>query len=143
VVDPTQRGSGLAGVMLNAMRANARARHLRAVIACVRPTYKERYPLTPIERYAAWTRADGVPFDPWIRLHVRLGGRIVRPEPRSMTITAPVADWEAWSGLAFPESGDYVVPGAADVLRVDRDRNEATYQDPNVWIVHDLALGSA
>ena len=60
------------------MRANARLHGLRRLIACVRPTLKDRYPLVPIERYLEWRRDDGLPFDPWIRLHVRLGGRIAR-----------------------------------------------------------------
>jgi hypothetical protein len=138
VVGIDRQGSGLAGTMLAAMRANARAQGLRAVIACVRPTWKPRYPLTPIDRYATWTRDDGLPFDPWIRLHVRLGGRLVRPSPRSMTITGTVAEWESWTGMAFPESGDYVVPGACEPVRVDRQAGLGTYHDSNVWIVHAL-----
>jgi hypothetical protein len=108
------------------------------VIACVRPNHKPRYPLTPIERYVAWTRDDGLPFDPWIRLHARLGGRIVRPAPRSMTIRGSVADWESWTGLRFPESGDYVVEGATQPVRIDRERDEGVYFDQNVWMVHAL-----
>jgi hypothetical protein len=124
--------------MLSAMRANARAHGLRSVIACVRPTWKPRYPLTPIERYAAWTRPDGEAFDPWIRLHVRLGGRIARPERESMTITGTVAEWEAWTGMAMPESGRYVVPGGCEPVTIDCDADLGTYHDSNVWIVHEL-----
>jgi GNAT superfamily N-acetyltransferase len=138
VVDPERQGSGLAGTMLAAMRANARAHGLGAVIACVRPTWKARYPLIPIERYATWTRGDGLPFDPWIRLHVRLGGRIVRPSPRSMTIAGTVAEWERWTDMVFPESGDHVVPGACEPVRIDREADRGIYHDPNVWIVHAL-----
>jgi hypothetical protein len=133
-----RRGDGLSGVMLDAMRAIARLRGLPAVMACVRPTDKERYPTIPIERYAAWTRADGLPFDAWIRLHVRLGGRIVRPSPRSMTIGGSVADWERWADMAFPESGDYVVPRAADLVHIDRAADHGVYHDPNVWILHEV-----
>ncbi len=110
-VRPDRQGHGYSGIILEAMRANARAHGLAAVIACVRPTHKERYPLTPIERYATWTRDDGLPFDPWIRLHVRLGGRIVRPSPASMTLRAPLADWAEWTGLVFPESGQLPADG--------------------------------
>jgi GNAT superfamily N-acetyltransferase len=138
VVDPRVQGSGLSGTMVQTMRANARAHGLRALIACVRPTLKVRYPLIPIERYATWTRDDGMPFDPWIRLHVRLGGRIVRPSPRSMTYRGTVAEWEAWTGMVFPESGDYVVEGAAGLVSIDRERDEGVYFDPNVWVVHAL-----
>jgi hypothetical protein len=138
VVGRDRRGGGLSGVMLGAMQAAARAAGYRAVIACVRPTDKHRYPLTPIERYAAWTRPDGLPFDPWIRLHVRLGGRIVRAAPHSMRISGSIADWEAWTGLSFPDSGRYVVPTATSPVALDRDADEGVYFDENVWIVHDL-----
>jgi hypothetical protein len=138
VVGRDRRGGGLSGVMLGAMQAAGRAAGYRAVIACVRPTEKHRYPLTPIERYATWTRADGLPFDPWIRLHVRLGGRIVRAAPHSMEIRGSVADWEGWTGLSFPDSGRYVVATATSPVTIDRERDMGVYLDENVWIVHDL-----
>jgi GNAT superfamily N-acetyltransferase len=139
VVDPARRGTRLGGLMVRAMQANARAHGFGAVIACVRPTDKEPYALIPIERYAHWRRADGEPFDSWIRLHVRLGARIVRGSPRAMTIRGSVADWERWTNLAFPETGDYILPVAAAPIHIDRDGDEGVYYDPNVWVVHDLA----
>lgn len=139
VTDPTRRGHRLGGLMIEAMCALARLRGLRALIACVRPTLLERYPLTPIDEYATWTREDGLPFDPWIRIHVRLGGRPSRPEPASMRITGTVAEWESWTGMAFPASGRYSVPGACAPVTIDREADTGTYLDPNVWVLHDLA----
>lgn len=138
VVDPERRGERLGGAMIGALRACAELHGFRWLVACVRPTAMDRYPLTPIERYAYWTRPDGLPFDPWIRLHVRMGGRIVRPAPRSMRIAGTVSDWEAWTGMAMPESGPYVVSGAAAVVEIDRGLDVGVHFDPNVWIVHDL-----
>ncbi len=138
VVRPDLRGGGLSGLMVGAMRSIATLRGYRALIACVRPTDKERYPTIPIERYATWTRADGLPFDAWIRLHVRVGGRVARPSPRSMTIPGTVADWERWTDMAFPETGEYVVPRAASLVSIDREADRGVYHDPNVWVVHDL-----
>ena len=83
-------------------------------------------------------RDDGLPFDPWIRLHVRLGGRIVRSSPASMTLRAPLADWAEWTGLVFPESGHYLPTGAAAPVTADVEAGEAVYLDPNVWVVHRL-----
>lgn len=139
VVGRNVRGGGHSGTMLGAMQAAGLAAGYRAVLACVRPTEKHRYPLTPIERYVTWTRPDGLPFDPWIRLHVRLGGRIARAAPQSMAIRGSVADWEGWTGLQFPDSGDYILPTATSPMTIDRDRDEGVYYDQNVWIVHDLA----
>jgi GNAT superfamily N-acetyltransferase len=137
-VRPDAQGRGVSGTMLAALRATALAHGLPALIACVRPNHKERYPLIPIERYATWTRDDGLPFDPWIRVHVRAGGRIVRASPASMTVRAPLADWAAWTGLSFPESGDYLPAGAAAPVIADAATGEAVYRDPNVWVVHEL-----
>ena len=102
-VRPDRQGGGHAGTMLGAMRALAQgsaafARSSRAS----HPTGKAPYALVPIERYSTWTRDDGLPLDPWIRLHVRLGARIVRGVPRSMTIRGTVAEWREWTGLAMP-----------------------------------------
>src|SRR4029078_11862711 len=86
------------------------------LIAPVRPSWKERYPLAPIERYAAWTRDDGLAFDPWMRVHARLGASVLKPEPESLRIVGSVAEWEEWVGMPFPESGEYVFPhGVAPV----------------------------
>jgi hypothetical protein len=47
-----------------------------------------------------------------------------------------VAEWEEWTGMAFPESGDYVVPGALVPVQIDRERDEGRYVEPNVWMRH-------
>jgi hypothetical protein len=141
-VDREHRGSRLGGAMVAALRACARLLGFGALIACVRPTSKERHPLVPIAEYATWTREDGLPFDPWIRIHVRLGGRLSRPEPRSMRVAGTVAEWEAWTGMAFPASGRYVIPGGGALVEIDHGADRGIHYDPNVWVVHDLAARS-
>ena len=87
----------------------------------MRPNWKERYPLTPIERYAAWTRDDGLPFDPWMRVHARLGAEDPAPGARVAADRRTVAEWEEWTAMAFPESGEYVFPhGLAPARRRPR-----------------------
>jgi hypothetical protein len=106
----------------------------------VRPSLKHRYPITPIEDYIRWRREDGQLFDPWMRVHERLGARVLAALPRSMRITGTVQEWEAWTGMAFPESGDYVFPEGLAPLHVDRAADLGSYWEPNVWIVHpDIA----
>ena len=68
-VAPARQGQRLSGRTIDVFKENARAAGLSSVIAPVRPTLKERYPLTPIERYVKWRRDDGSHFDPWIRIH--------------------------------------------------------------------------
>ena len=89
------------------MRGLARAHGYPALVAPVRPTWKERYPLIPMERYAGWTRDDGLPFDPWLRVHAKLGAELLEVCPASMRIEGSVEEWEDWTGLVFPDDGDY------------------------------------
>jgi len=138
IVDPRRRGTGLSARIVRAMARSAARHGLRALVAPVRPSLKGRYPLTPMARYAAWTRPDGSLFDPWLRVHRALGARVLRITPRGNTVRATVAEWEAWTGLAFPESGRYVVPGAFGPIAVDRARGRVRYEEANVWMRHPV-----
>ena len=136
VVAGRLKGRGLAGQLLAALRDPAVEAGLTRVIAPVRPTLKQQYPLTPIETFMTWTRPDGAALDPWIRTHLRMGATIIAAAPASQTLTGTVAEWEEWSGLALPSSGDYVVPRGLSVLHVDREADLGTYVEPNIWIRH-------
>ena len=133
-VAPGQQQRGLSAHVIRAMRSIAARHGLRELIAPVRPTLKAQYPLIPIDRYVAWRREDGSHFDPWIRVHERVGGRILAPAPVSMTIDCPVADWEEWTGMRFPENGTYVFPGALAPLEVSDGIGR--HVEPNVWLRH-------
>lgn len=135
-VRPDRRGAGVAGELLRAMYALAEARGWPRVVAPVRPTLKTRYPLIDIDTFAGWTRDDGAPLDPWIRTHHRLGARIVATAPASQTMTGTVAEWESWTDLALPSSGQYVIPDGLGVLTIDREADLGTYTEPNVWMQH-------
>ncbi len=138
MVPPGLQGRGLSRLGVEAMTDIARAHGLGALIAPVRPSWKLRYPLTPIERYAAWRRDDGLLFDPWMRVHERLGAEILRPESESLRITGAVGEWEEWTETAFPESGEYVFPGGLTTLEIDRAADAGRYWEPNVWMRHEV-----
>jgi hypothetical protein len=136
------QGRGLSGEAVKAMLELARRHGLDGLIAPVRPSWKERYPLIPIERYAAWRRKDGLLFDPWMRVHERLGATVLKPEPRSLRITGSVVDWEEWTEMRFPESGEYWFPRGLATLSIDRERDVGSYWEPNVWMRHAPAADS-
>jgi GNAT superfamily N-acetyltransferase len=137
-VHPAHQGKGLSRSVIEAMAGVARRHGFHSLIAPVRPNRKERYPLTPIERYITWRRDDGFLFDPWLRVHERLGAEILRVAPRAMTMPGTVAQWEEWADMSFPESGDYVVPGALVPVSIDRGNDRGLYVEPNVWMQHRL-----
>ncbi|MGA8114818.1 MAG: hypothetical protein WCA46_14225 [Actinocatenispora sp.] len=131
-----RHGNGLAGRVLTALRHRAIEAGLGAVICPVRPTSKTRYPLTSMTDFATWVREDGLHLDPWIRTHQRLGAIVLGPAERSMVITGTVAEWESWTGMAFPQTDRYVVPQALDMVVIDRERDTGTYHETNLWMRH-------
>ncbi|MFU8839450.1 MAG: GNAT family N-acetyltransferase [Nitriliruptoraceae bacterium] len=135
-IAPSHRGTGLATRLIEVLRDSAQQRGLQALIAPVRPSRKADEPDTPMATYAARTRADGLPADPWLRTHVRAGGEVQGVCPASMTIGAPLAAWRAWTGLPLEGPGPAHVPGALVPVHVDVDQDHAVYVEPNVWVVH-------
>ena len=73
----------------------------------------------PMEDYLAWKRDDGLPVDDWLRVHARLGGRFVRVCPRSFVVEDTITEWREWTGMEFPTSGEYIVPGALVPVAID------------------------
>ncbi|MFE9812065.1 hypothetical protein ACFYRN_39535 [Streptomyces sp. NPDC005227] len=136
VVTPSLKGRGLAGETLKALRRLAVDAGWPRVIAPVRPTLKARYPLTSIEVFMRWTREDGTALDPWVRTHQRLGARVLAAAPESQSMTGTTAEWERWTGMVFPETGDYIIPEGLSLLRMDRSADQGSYVEPNIWMQH-------
>jgi GNAT superfamily N-acetyltransferase len=133
-----RQGRGVSRRMVDAMRENARARGFAELVAPVRPNAKHREPEVPMSAYAFRVREDGLPHDPWLRVHVRAGGRIDAVAPASMTISGSLAQWRKWTGLPFDTRGPVHVEGALAPVRCEPAENHAVYVEPNVWARHAL-----
>jgi GNAT superfamily N-acetyltransferase len=143
VVDPRYQGRGLSSLVIEGMRRLAGEHGLDALLAPVRPTLKEKHPSTPMEDYLTWRREDGQLFDPWLRVHERLGAEILGVCPGSLVVEGTVAEWEEWTGMSFPDSGSYVVAGALVPVEIDRARDVGSYVEPNVWMRHSVRPSQA
>ena len=137
-IRPDLRGTGLASVLLEAKRANATRLGFGELVAPVRPSGKHLEPRVGMREYAARTRPDGLPEDPWLRLHVRVGAEVVGVCPRAMTISGTLAQWREWTGMPFDSTGDVVVPGALNPVHCDLTHDHAVYVEPGVWVRHHL-----
>jgi GNAT superfamily N-acetyltransferase len=138
-VVPAHRGEGLSYRLLEAARRNARRLGLNDLLGPVRPTAKSEEPRTSMPEYVARVRGDGLPVDPWLRVHVRLGARLVKVCPLSMSVPGTLAQWREWTGLALTSSGSHDVPGALSPVHVSVEHDCAVYVEPNVWVHHRLA----
>lgn len=132
------QGKGLSTLVLNALRDNARAKGFKELLAPVRPNGKHLEPRTPMSEYAYRVREDGLPVDPWLRVHVRAGGKIVKVASAAMCVPGSLAQWRAWTGLPFDEDGEVEVPFALTPVKCDIAHDCAVYVEPNVWVRHEL-----
>jgi GNAT superfamily N-acetyltransferase len=136
VVQKHWLGKGISARALQAMAEVVGRHRLGDLVAPVRPTDKQKYPLIEMTDYITWRRPDGLSFDPWIRVHERIGGAIARAAPAAMRVTGTVAQWEDWTGMALPATGTYVVPGGLVPVRIDRERDAGEYVEPACWVHH-------
>lgn len=132
------RSQGLAIEGVKAMRDLAAHHGFGHFIAPLRPSQKHRYPITSIDDYVSWTREDGLAFDPWLRVHQRLGGRVARTIPNSLRISGTVAEWESWTSMQFPGDGDFTFPDGLAPVRIDHAQDLGQYYEPNVWVIHEV-----
>jgi GNAT superfamily N-acetyltransferase len=139
VAHPSVKKTGLGTHIVEAMGEVGRRNGLHRMIAALRPTRKESYPLASFEEYINWTHPDGSAFDPWLRANLNLGGRMLKVAPESLVVEASLEQWMEWTGGRFPATGAYVVPGALAPMHIDVEKNTGRYAEPNVWVELSLA----
>ncbi|PTM56833.1 hypothetical protein [Desmospora activa] len=138
LVEEDHQGKGLSRDVLLTMRSIAEKNSLSSLLAPVRPNHKTHYPLVPMEIYMNWRREDGLLFDPWMRVHERLGAKTLRIMTAGVYAQGTVREWEDWTGIRFLDSGPYVIPGALNPVEIDLEKNEGVYIEPNVWMEHRI-----
>jgi hypothetical protein len=124
--------------MVEAVHAVTKSKRFKSLIVPIRPSEKHKYPLTRLDDYVTWKTEQGLPFDAWLRVHMRAGARIIKICHESKRIHGTRAEWEEWTTLKFPQSGEYIVPGALNPIEMDIEKDEGIYIEPNVWIVHEI-----
>jgi hypothetical protein len=142
VVAPDARAKGFSARMIEVVKAIGQSEGMRFTLAPVRPNRKCEFPRLTFEDYLAKRTDDDRIFDPWLRAHVRVGGKILSVCHRSMTIEGSIKTWSRWTGRDFSESGTFVIDGALTPVTIDRDKDLGTYVEPNVWVLHEYETSS-
>ena len=138
IVHPDYRGQGLSAPAIEAMRTITKSKGLQSLIIPVRASEKSKYPLISLDDYITWTNEVGLPFDGWLRVHIRAGGKVIKVCHQSKTVRGTRAEWEAWTQMEFPQSGPYIIPGALVPIEMNLEKDEGAYIEPNVWILHKV-----
>ncbi|KAJ5716403.1 hypothetical protein N7493_008314 [Penicillium malachiteum] len=170
-VHPERRKTGLAEVFIRKMKETAVSEQLQALVVPLRPTRKCEYPHMDMSSYINWPVTDGcpvtnramrpvrtmcmqganLPFDPWLRKHLRLGGKVIKVAKNSMTVRGTDAEWRQWTDVNFEdlaklspgclEGNDYIdviIPSGLVPVQYSRQEKIGIYKEPNVWILHEL-----
>lgn len=137
-IHPDYQSQGLSSKMIQAIRGIGRSKGFQYLVAPVRPNQKSKYPLISIDDYIKWTNEEGLPFDAWLRVHARAGAKIIKPCHEAMMMRGTRLDWEEWTGMKFPQTGKYVIPGALNPVEINLEKDEGIYVEPNVWMVHQI-----
>jgi GNAT superfamily N-acetyltransferase len=110
------RGAGVAGRLLDAVRASARARGIEHVIGSYRPPGYGSYKLRDQHdflTYAELRNPQGLPLDPWLRTLTRMGMTPIKVDERAMVVDVPLREFERLRRLS--SSVWTRTPGARDL----------------------------
>jgi len=135
VISKEYLGKGISSKIINSLKKLAKSCGYSNLIFPVRPTLKSQYPTISMDNYINWEK-DNLPFDPWLRVHMKIGGKILKVAKPSMIVRGTVSDWQRWTGMYFGESNKYTIQGALNPVNIDLETNVGEYIEPNVWVLH-------
>jgi len=135
VISKNYLGKGISSKIINNLKKLAKSYGYSNLIFPVRPTLKSQYPTISMDNYINWKK-NNLPFDPWLRVHIKIGGEILKVANPSMIVRGTVSDWQRWTGMYFGESNKYIIQGALDTVNIDLENNLGEYIEPNVWVLH-------
>jgi len=135
VISKNYLGKGFSSKIINNFKKLAKFYGYSNLILPVRPTLKSQYPIILMDDYVNWEK-DNLSFDPWLRVHIKIGGTILKVANPSMRVRGTVSDWQKWTGMYFGESNKYIIQGALNPVDIDIESDLGEYIEPNVWVLH-------
>ena len=142
-VEDAFRKQGWANNVIEEMRALAQEKELEALIIPLRPPtrFKKEYADIPMDEFAMLKREDGHPMDHWIRLHTRLGAKILKASERSHRHVMSFKDFrDLFSDAQLPDSGETLVErnGEWYTVYADLKRDFVLVTQGCVWVRHQF-----
>ena len=137
-ISSNHQGKGLSYQLILEMKKMAKMAGCEHLMLPIRPTLKCQYPYSTLSEYLKLRRDDGSYYDPWVRVHHKLGGEIVNLMEECDIFSGPINEWEKVTDQKFRQSGSYIVPRALSPLEIDVAKNVGTISEGNIWIKHSL-----
>jgi hypothetical protein len=137
-IRPEARNLKLSYHLINQSKLISKNNQMHWVIAPVRPSQKDKYPLEQLDIYLNRKTENGDMYDPWVRAHINLGAEILNICSESVIVKASPKKWHEWTGIAFEKSGDYILSKGLVPMKMDLEKNVGSYIEPNVWVRYRL-----
>ena len=142
-VEDDFRGSGWAAEMIRRMKATVARCGLSALIIPLRlpRRYEKQYADIPFEEFAQLRREDGEYLDHWLRLHVRLGARVIGSCDTSHQHAMHLDDlYQQVECDRVEHTGYHLVQWNGEWYRafVDVERRFALIDQGCVWVQHPV-----
>lgn len=135
VIDPKYRSHGLSSILLNRAKSLLDQYQFTHFILPIRPLKKHEYPDMDMYEYMK-LKVDKKLYDPWIRIHLKHGAKIIKVCPKSMTIEGSIDFWKKWIRQPILSSQAYPVSGALTPVQIHLSMDLGIYQEPNIWIYY-------
>ncbi|MBA4387547.1 MAG: hypothetical protein C0404_06170 [Verrucomicrobia bacterium] len=143
-IEESSRKHGWAGNLIGEMKAIGRRNKMAALIIPLRPPtrYQKEYAEMPMAEFAALKREDGQYKDHWIRLHVRLGAKVIGISSTSHQHAMSLKDYYTMISPAPVIRSGYTLVQQRDGgwynVYVDLEREFALINQGCVWVQHPL-----
>lgn len=77
-------------------------------------------------------------YDPWLNIHSKIGGKLLKICDKSMYIDGSIEQWKKWTHLKFDNNLESPIPTGFVPLRIYHPNHFAYYIESNVWFEHRL-----
>ncbi len=135
-VAQNQRGQQRSKLILSKMKELFNLEKFQNLVIPIRPILKDKHPQIDMLEYLNWKKEEKV-FDPWIRRHLDSGAEIISVCKKSMTIEAPISQWNNWTNQSIQSTGFQSITNTLSPVYFDIKKDTGVYEEPNVWVKYE------
>lgn len=133
IVAKDQLGKGYSKILIAEGKKLMERFGFENFIIPIRPTFKSKYPEMKMDDYINF-KPEGKTYDPWIRTHLSSGAEIIKVCYNAMNITGDISYWEDLMSQKIIKTGNYIVDGALNPVRMNLENDIGEYREANIWI---------
>ncbi len=133
IVTKEHQGKGFSRLLLARAKQVVKELGYQHFIIPIRPTFKHQFPAMKMTDYINKKEGEKI-YDPWIRTHLKSQAKIIKVCENSMNVKGDIPFWESLLNRKITSSGEYMVEGALNLVKIDVEKNHGEYREENIWV---------